>query len=434
MPGQESSEQIAARAVELGRGRVKLRVLLALSLAVNFGLFGWLGFQRNHRSKPPPTRAVKLVNRIAASAGPERLPPPAASAPLRPKDFHWSRIESTDYPTYVANLRAIGAPETTLRDIILADLEKLYQSRLDASRQANEGQFWHTTEQREKARRELNRRERELNREKRVLIKALLDLDYDQSALEAWWDEPEFALVLGFLPESKPVEVIAVLNLFGEQDNEIDDRAGGILTPEDVALKKRFFKQMLAELGRQLTPSELEEVELRSIGAMSFALADEHPADLKLTGVELRELIRLKWHWDSPLEEEFEWPDEAFEEQRRRGHAEFAARARKLMGDDRFAAFLRQDDSDFQPIHELAERQHLSNATALQAYAIMKVTTDELTRARRDRSLSASNRRAQMARIRQSAAQALRQTLGERALRDYLEQDAARWIVGPVKR
>jgi hypothetical protein len=64
----------------------------------------------------------------------------------------------------------------------------------------------------------------------------------------------------------------------------------------------------------------------------------------------------------------------------------------------------------------------------------MKVTTDELARARRDRNLSASTRRAQMAEIRQKAEQALRQTLGERALADYLEQDAAHWIVAPVKR
>jgi len=412
---------------------MKGRVILALSLTVNFGLLGWLGLQLNHRSKPALNSVVKRMPRIVSPAGPEH-PPPADPAPLRPLEFRWSQIESADYPIYVANLRAIGAPEKTIRDIILADLEKLYQSRLEASRQTNNGGFWQTAEQRDKARRELNQRERELNREKRALIKALLGVDYDEAALEAWWDEQEFARVLGFLPESKPVEVIATLNLFGEQDNEIDDRAGGILTPEDVALKKRFFNQMLAALGQQLTPTELEEVELRAIGAMSFALADEHPTGLKLTGVELRELMRLKWHWDSPLDEEFEWPDATFEEQRRRGHEEFVARCRKLMGEDRFAAFLLQDDSDFQPIHELAEGQSLSKSAALHAYEIMKVTTDELARARRDRNLSASTRRAQMEEIRQKAEQALRQTLGERALADYLEQDAAHWIVAPVKR
>jgi hypothetical protein len=413
---------------------MKARVILALSLTVNFGLLGWLGLQLNHRSKPPPNPVVNGVARTLSLTGPAHSPPPADPAPLRPPEFRWSQIESEDYPAYITNLRTIGCPEKTIRDIILADLEKLYQSRLEASRQTNNAQFWNTAEQRGKERRELNRRERELNREKRAQVKTLLGLDYDQAALEAWWDEQEFALVLSFLPESKPVEVIATLNRFGEQDNEIDDRAAGILTPEDVALKKSFFNQMLAELGQQLTPSELEEVELRSIGAMSFLLDGPELAELRLTGVELREVMRLKWQWDSPLNEEFEWPDEAFEEKRRRGQEEFAVRARKLMGDDRFVGFLLQDDSEFQPIHELAERQNLSNSAALRAYEIMKETTDALTRARRDRTLSASTRRAQMEEIRQSAEQALRQTLGDGALADYLEQDAARWIVAPVKR
>src|SRR5881396_3579811 len=195
---------------------MKGRVILALSLAVNFGLLGWLGLQLNDRSKPPPKPVVKGVTRIVLPAGPDHSPAPAASAPLQPPEFRWSQIESDDYPPYITNLRTIGCPEKTIRDIILADVEKLYQARLESSRQTNRGQFWRTAEQREKARREFNRRERELSREKRALIKTLLGLDYDQAALEAWWDEQEFAVVLSFLPESKAVEVIATVNRFGE--------------------------------------------------------------------------------------------------------------------------------------------------------------------------------------------------------------------------
>lgn len=37
--------------------------------------------------------------------------------------FRWSQLESTDYRTYVANLRRIGCPEQTLGDIITADID-----------------------------------------------------------------------------------------------------------------------------------------------------------------------------------------------------------------------------------------------------------------------------------------------------------------------
>jgi hypothetical protein len=46
------------------------------------------------------------------------------------KSFRWSELESADYRTYVANLRGIGCPEQTIRDIITADVGSLYSERI----------------------------------------------------------------------------------------------------------------------------------------------------------------------------------------------------------------------------------------------------------------------------------------------------------------
>jgi hypothetical protein len=43
--------------------------------------------------------------------------------------FCWSQLESADYPTYVANLRSVGCPEQTIREILTADVASLYDSR-----------------------------------------------------------------------------------------------------------------------------------------------------------------------------------------------------------------------------------------------------------------------------------------------------------------
>jgi len=40
---------------------------------------------------------------------------------VRRQFFSWQQLESPDYQTYVANLRDIGCPEQTIRDIIIAD-------------------------------------------------------------------------------------------------------------------------------------------------------------------------------------------------------------------------------------------------------------------------------------------------------------------------
>jgi hypothetical protein len=50
----------------------------------------------------------------------------AAPGPSTSSGFHWSQLESTNFPTYVANLRAIGCPEQTVRDLVTAEIQALY--------------------------------------------------------------------------------------------------------------------------------------------------------------------------------------------------------------------------------------------------------------------------------------------------------------------
>src|SRR5262245_12164353 len=56
---------------------------------------------------------------IAAGLTPAHLPY------LETGRFQWSHIESQDYRTYIANLRSIGCPGQTIRDIIVADVHGL---------------------------------------------------------------------------------------------------------------------------------------------------------------------------------------------------------------------------------------------------------------------------------------------------------------------
>ena len=50
---------------------------------------------------------------------------------LTSKPFDWNQLESTNYRVYVSNLRAIGCPEQTIRDIITADAHTLYAPKFE---------------------------------------------------------------------------------------------------------------------------------------------------------------------------------------------------------------------------------------------------------------------------------------------------------------
>src|SRR5262249_8431733 len=69
---------------------------------------------------------------------PARQPVSAAARPFS-VSFQWSQLESEDYPTYIANLRAIGCPERTIRDIVAADLHALLTERRKTPRQQGDG-------------------------------------------------------------------------------------------------------------------------------------------------------------------------------------------------------------------------------------------------------------------------------------------------------
>lgn len=87
--------------------------LLAASFLLNLVLLRMLFLQ----GRPPVERGSRAQ--------------PVATVPAAPATprFQWSQVESTDYPAYIANLRGIGCPERTVREIVAADLDDLFAPR-----------------------------------------------------------------------------------------------------------------------------------------------------------------------------------------------------------------------------------------------------------------------------------------------------------------
>ena len=56
--------------------------------------------------------------------------------------FNWQQVESADYRVYIENLRAIGCPEATIRDIIVADINELFAGRIKELVDGVTGRFW----------------------------------------------------------------------------------------------------------------------------------------------------------------------------------------------------------------------------------------------------------------------------------------------------
>jgi hypothetical protein len=79
----------------------------------------------------------------AGAARSSRAASSRKQAPSAEGSFRWSQLESTDYPTYIANLRSIGCPEATVRDIIAGEVESLYADRIGQLERALAGDQVH---------------------------------------------------------------------------------------------------------------------------------------------------------------------------------------------------------------------------------------------------------------------------------------------------
>ncbi len=100
---------------------MKARFILTASLLLNLILFGVVLWLRHQPSEP--TLATPSL-----TTSPET---PPTLQPASPQPFRWSQLESSNYPTYIANLRGIGCPELTVREIITADVADLFAPRRD---------------------------------------------------------------------------------------------------------------------------------------------------------------------------------------------------------------------------------------------------------------------------------------------------------------
>ncbi len=94
------------------------RVLLLLSLLANAALAVGLYVSIRHAPVPVIAASTEETNAVIKT-----------NEVVRRQFLSWAHVESTDYPTYIANLRNIGCPEQTIRDIIIADVNSLYARR-----------------------------------------------------------------------------------------------------------------------------------------------------------------------------------------------------------------------------------------------------------------------------------------------------------------
>jgi hypothetical protein len=104
-----------------------MKLWLLASCLLNVALGCYAGYLLIRKS--PISSYTKIQEKPSAA--------PEVKIPDTPKPFHWSQIESPDFATYVANLRSIGCPEATIRDIVAAEMKEIFDEKRRALAERN---------------------------------------------------------------------------------------------------------------------------------------------------------------------------------------------------------------------------------------------------------------------------------------------------------
>jgi hypothetical protein len=404
---------------------MNLRRLLILSLLLNLALaVAWI-FPRRETSAPSPAAVPSAEDSAPAVAA--MMPPakPASPTVVSNALFNWSAIESDDYRRYIANLRAADCPERTLRDIVVADIDELYaaQKRIPPATPL----LWQNADHRRKAGLAQKAKESAVADEERALIKELIGYEWENHAEEMWEGDFGLAKFLGFLPDTKSLQLTALVGKYAGQAEAVKVAANHILIDEDRVELRKLYDGLVAEVSQLLTPAERAELELRIQAKGFLAEGDGIRWDgVTITTGLLREFVRLSKGCKDTWQNEFLSVREPPPEEQARRKAEFEKQVEKLFGPAHYAEYRRAQDPDFRETWAFMQEQNQSLDAAIKVYGVRRATEEQAGKLKDDKSLSAEERTAALAVLKSASAGRISSALGETAP-EYLEY-RAQWL------
>jgi hypothetical protein len=401
--------------------------ILILSVGLNVLLLAFL--LRPDRTAPTATAQEPSTARgntgSAIHGLPERLGSQSITNTLV-REITWEQVESPDYREYIANLRAIGCPEETIRDIILADVNKLYEEKKKAARgEPRRFEFW-------KAGNPMGmmlgdpetlQQMRALEEEKLGVLRALgIEPDPMQQIMTATGGNP-MDRMFDFLSDSKRADVMKLMTEF--QARMVERSQDGVIDGEAMLKAQHEMEQAIRQV---LTPQEFLDYQLRfsmTANTMRTQLAGFDPSEEEFLAI-----FQMREAFDREHSPFFGFADATEEEQRQRHEAHLALeqQIRDTLGPDRFAEYQRAQDHEYQQLRRVVQRAELPVAVANEVHDMRRVAEHQASSVRQNPNLSGDQRSAALLAIRRETEQSMRQALGDDVWQQYNRPNNLWWL------
>jgi len=341
----------------------------------------------------------------------------------------WRRIESSDYREYIQNLRSIGCPEATVRDIIIADVNQLFdEKRKVLLGRAKPVPYWESSLAARFARPPVDAAAlnalKVLDSERRGVIKELLGVEVpaDDDYLVKFYLNPN-AYILDFLPPGKRAYVLSLRE-------ERNARRAGISTAgsvDDASVAKALNDAQKAfeqELAGRLTPEEYREYQLRlslTASRLSNGFHGFEPTEEEYERIfDLNKAFDDRFGVDRPGVigvEEFERYDQA--------RRELDGKTREILGAQRFEEYQREGNSQYRAIADVLNSLQIPRASATEVWKLKQAAEEQIRRVAQDQTLSREQRRSAAQAIAGETERAAAKAIGPDALESLRKSPGA---------
>lgn len=395
--------------------------LLAISVLLNVGLVIGLGYWMRRASQTSQPTLPPLSSKATRAVPESRTVIQIATNVM---ELDWRMVESQDYRQYISNLRAIGCPEQTIRDIIIADVNQLFAAKAKewlATRQA--APFWKAAGANNAAlEAERIQKQVELNREKRRILQDLLGGDVAESSPRLdGLDAGRYS----FLPKEKQQQLMDLDAVYAAKMIEIFGRVPNP-PPEGDPRYQRLMADKENELAGILAPEEMEDYQVRfsrtADTVRRFLGAFEPTED------EFRRIFRAQQEFEKNFPA-FDSPrlDREQRDARIAAQQQMKEQLRAELGERRFYEYEHEVGLQRSHFSKIASQYQLPKESLYNALDITWTSQEQAIRLRYDPALTAEQRQQTLASLRQQAELDLTRILGADALKAYLATRPA-WV------
>jgi hypothetical protein len=394
------------------------------------GLLGIIGYMVYLlKITPMPVRTVpkivivtNTVTQIAVRKVNSTNNPYAA---LLASGLNWTSIESTNYTAYITNLRYIGCPEETIRDIILTDVAKAYSKRRSALIAQSRGEkYWLPGPNEAGGDPQVQRQLAALDQDESRLVRDLLNVDF-QTEMAKYWQDNDILdqRSLSFLPADKQDAVRGVNAKYDALEQEIYSKAKGEVLEQDEQRVRAIESQKEADLAKILSPDELNEYQLRNSSTAASLRSQLSP--MNVSEDEFRKIFAIQKTYENQIGAGDQSPAGARAQEA--AQQALNEELRKTLGDKRYNEYVRSQDSDYQSLTRLTDRFDLPKDVAANVYNMKVVAEQQKARLDANPALTYEQRQNALNALARETEASMAQAMGANAYQAYSKSSSG-WM------